>query len=59
MEKTKHRLFDAIGNTPIVELAGFNGINPGVTIYAKLEGNNPGGSIKDRPAYYMIIKAEE
>jgi cysteine synthase B len=59
MEKTKHRLFDAIGNTPIVELAGFTGINPGVTIYAKLEGNNPGGSIKDRPAYYMIVKAAE
>ncbi len=59
MERTKHRLFDAIGNTPIVELVGFNGINPGVTVYAKLEGNNPGGSIKDRPAYYMIIKAEE
>ena len=59
MEKTKHRLFDAIGNTPIVELTGFGGINTGVTIYAKLEGNNPGGSIKDRPAYYMIIKAEE
>jgi cysteine synthase B len=59
MEKAKHRLFDAIGNTPIVELAGFDGANPAVTIYAKLEGNNPGGSIKDRPAYYMIIKAEQ
>jgi len=59
MEKAKHRLFDAIGNTPIVELVGFNGINPGVTIYAKLEGNNPGGSIKDRTAYYMVIKAEQ
>jgi cysteine synthase B len=59
MEKTRHRLFDAIGNTPIVELASFSGINPGVTIYAKLEGSNPGGSIKDRPAYYMILKAEE
>lgn len=59
MEKTKHRLFDAIGNTPIVELVGFNGMNPGVTIYAKLEGNNPGGSIKDRPAYYMITRAAE
>ena len=59
MEKAKHRLFDAIGNTPIVELVGFSGINPGVTIYAKLEGNNPGGSIKDRTAYYMVIKAEQ
>jgi len=59
MEKAKHRLFDAIGNTPIIELVGFNGISLGVTIYAKLEGNNPGGSIKDRPAYYMIVKAEQ
>ena len=48
----------AIGNTPLVELASRNG-NPRVRILAKLEGNNPGGSVKDRPAYYMIKKAEE
>ena len=47
----------AIGNTPIVELVNLNG-NPGVKLFGKLEGNNPGGSIKDRPAYYMIKMAE-
>lgn len=49
----------AIGNTPLVELTGLNGKRPGVRILAKLEGNNPGGSVKDRPAYYMIKQAEE
>ena len=48
----------AIGNTPVVELKNYDG-NPRVRILAKLEGNNPGGSVKDRPAYYMIRKAEE
>ena len=47
----------AIGNTPVVELVNLNG-NPGVKILGKLEGNNPGGSVKDRPAYYMIKMAE-
>jgi cysteine synthase B len=41
-----------------VELRNLNG-NPRVRILGKLEGSNPGGSVKDRPAYYMIIKAEE
>lgn len=48
----------AIGNTPLVELRNMND-NPRVRVLAKLEGNNPGGSIKDRPAWYMIKKAEE
>lgn len=47
-----------IGNTPMVELLHLNP-NPAVTIYAKLEGNNPGGSVKDRPAYNMISAAFE
>ena len=51
-------ILDAIGNTPIVELKGMNP-NPKVKLYAKLEGNNPGGSVKDRIAYYMIKDAEE
>ena len=51
-------LFSAIGSTPLVELNNLNG-NSKVKIFGKLEGNNPGGSIKDRPAYYMIKKAEE
>ncbi len=54
----KFSIFDAIGNTPLVELRNLNG-NPRVKILGKLEGSNPGGSVKDRPAYYMIIKAEE
>jgi cysteine synthase B len=48
----------AIGNTPLVELKRLNE-NPAVRILVKLEGNNPGGSVKDRPALYMIKKAEE
>lgn len=49
----------AIGNTPLVELKMLNGCSPKVHLFGKLEGSNPGGSIKDRPAYYMIKKAEE
>jgi len=48
----------AIGNTPLIELRNSNG-NPRVSILGKLEGTNLGGSVKDRPAYYMISKAEE
>lgn len=51
-------ILSAIGNTPLVELKQLND-NPSVKIYGKLEGCNPGGSVKDRPAYYMIKKAEE
>jgi cysteine synthase B len=58
MEKDITGVLSAIGNTPMVRLVRLNG-NPGVNIFAKLEGNNPGGSVKDRPAYYMIKKAEE
>ncbi len=54
----KFTLFNAIGNTPLVELRNING-NPRIRILGKFEGANPGGSVKDRPAYYMIIKAEE
>jgi len=49
----------AIGNTPLVELTRLNSKRPGVRLFGKLEGANPGGSIKDRPAYYMIKQAEE
>ena len=48
----------AIGNTPLVELTRLAAGLP-VRIFAKLEGNNPGGSVKDRPAWYMVKKAEE
>ena len=46
-----------IGNTPAVELTQLNG-NSRVRIIAKMEGANPGGSVKDRPALYMINNAE-
>ncbi len=46
-----------IGNTPVVRINKLNP-NPRVTIYAKLEGQNPGGSIKDRIALSMIEDAE-
>ncbi len=58
MKNSKRSLFDAIGNTPLIELKNLNG-NKKVAIFGKLEGANPGGSVKDRPAYYMIKKAEE
>ncbi len=47
-----------IGNTPIILLENIN-TNPNVKLYAKLEGQNPGGSVKDRAAYYMIKLALE
>ncbi|HKK83737.1 MAG TPA: cysteine synthase A [Atribacterota bacterium] len=51
-------ILSAIGNTPLIELANLNH-NKKVKVLAKVEGGNPGGSIKDRAAYYMIKKAEE
>jgi len=51
-------LLDFVGNTPLVELKVINP-NPKVTLLAKLEGHNPGGSVKDRAAYSMIKGAVE
>ena len=51
-------LADFIGNTPLVRLTRLPGIGNN-TLLAKLEGNNPAGSVKDRPAYSMIQRAEE
>jgi cysteine synthase B len=51
-------LLDAIGNTPLVELNNLPDRPPGVRLWGKLEGNNPGGSVKDRPAKHMILAAE-
>lgn len=53
MNKT---LLDQIGNTPIVKSIALN-TNPNVSLYFKLEGDNPGGSVKDRAAYNMIKSA--
>lgn len=51
-------VLDTVGNTPLVEVRRLNP-NPAVRVYAKLEGNNPGGSVKDRPALNMIKCALE
>ena len=50
-------LLDAIGNTPLVEFQNM-GLQEGVRVFAKLEGHNPTGSLKDRIAKYMVEKAE-
>ena len=53
----KKTILDTIGNTPLVEILHMN-TNPKVRVLAKLEGNNPGGSVKDRIALSMIEGAE-
>lgn len=50
-------LIESIGSTPIVEIYSLCK-NPAVRILGKLEGNNPGGSVKDRPARQMMLAAE-
>jgi S-sulfo-L-cysteine synthase (O-acetyl-L-serine-dependent) len=57
MHAPPHDISRAIGNTPLVELKVLSS-NPRVRILAKLEGNNPGGSVKDRPALFMLTGAE-
>lgn len=52
------KLNELIGNTPLVELQNIP-VNKNVTIFGKLEGDNPGGSVKDRAAYGMIKGALE
>jgi S-sulfo-L-cysteine synthase (O-acetyl-L-serine-dependent) len=54
----KRTVLDAIGNTPLVEIRNLNP-NPAIRIFSKLEGSNPGGSIKDRIALFMILAAEQ
>ena len=54
----KSTIIDLVGRTPLVELRP--GVSrPGVRLFGKLEGNNPAGSVKDRPARSMITRAEE
>lgn len=48
------KLVELIGNTPLVALTQIFAHKPDVRVYGKLEGNNPGGSVKDRAAYSMI-----
>jgi cysteine synthase B len=53
--RTVQAVWELVGNTPMVELGRTrDGVSPGVRILAKLEGFNPGGSVKDRPALRMI-----
>jgi [CysO sulfur-carrier protein]-thiocarboxylate-dependent cysteine synthase len=53
-----HNVLETIGNTPLVELESFSP-RPGVRLFAKMEGANPSGSLKDRIAKKMIERAEE
>jgi cysteine synthase B len=54
----KKTIEDFIGNTPLVRLQRLQGADKNV-LWAKLEGNNPAGSVKDRPAISMIRRAEQ
>ncbi|GMA64821.1 cysteine synthase A [Alicyclobacillus fastidiosus] len=51
-------ILDLIGHTPVVRLNRIPGPD-GASVYMKLEGKNPAGSVKDRPAYNMIVEAEK
>ncbi|MBU2517781.1 MAG: cysteine--tRNA ligase [Proteobacteria bacterium] len=53
-----NNILELVGGTPLVRINRLNQ-NPGVTVYAKLEFMNPGGSVKDRPALNMIEQAEK
>ncbi|MES1965525.1 cysteine synthase CysM [Psychrobacter sp. AH5] len=56
------QLADCVGQTPLVQLQRLpeqEGIDNGAQLLAKLEGNNPAGSVKDRPAFNMIYQAEQ
>jgi len=53
-----HSIEDTVGNTPLVKLQRLAGATSNVLL-AKLEGNNPAGSVKDRPALSMVVEAEK
>lgn len=53
-----HSILEKIGNTPIIKLRNIK-VKPSVEIWGKLESQNPGGSVKDRPALFMIEEAEK
>lgn len=52
--ETSHSIIDLIGRTPLVRLRAIEHDLPGVELYAKAEWQNPGGSVKDRPAWRML-----
>lgn len=58
MNKPKNSVLELVGNTPLVKLNKLTKHLQKVEIYAKLEGYNPGGSVKDRPALQMIEDGE-
>ncbi len=58
--KRAQSVTDLVGNTPLIKLTHVTeGIRPGVEVYAKAEWFNPGGSVKDRPALWMILDGIE
>ena len=57
MKNVFSNVLEAIGNTPLIRINRLNP-NPKVTLYAKWEAKNPGGSVKDRPALSLIEAAE-
>ena len=58
-EKGVESILDLIGNTPLLRLRKFERPVPSVELYAKAEGQNPGGSVKDRPAKRMVLAGLE
>ena len=58
MTKIANNVTDLIGRTPLVRINKLNG-DSGAEVVAKLESFNPAGSVKDRPAYAMIVAAEQ
>lgn len=57
-DRAASSVLDLIGRTPLVRLPRFERETPGVELYAKAEWQNPGGSVKDRAAYRMILEGE-
>jgi len=57
-DRAASSVVDLIGRTPLVRLQRFERETPGVELYAKAEWQNPGGSVKDRAAYRMILDGE-
>ncbi|HLL98950.1 MAG TPA: cysteine synthase family protein [Rubrobacteraceae bacterium] len=58
-ERTGTNVTELVGNTPLLELPSVSAEVPGVRILGKAEWHNPGGSIKDRPALWMIRDGEQ
>jgi cysteine synthase B len=53
-----NNMTDLIGNTPLVSITRMAKLANGAEVWAKMEGQNPAGSVKDRPAYNMILQAQ-